>query len=67
MRFPGCSPYEESEINDSTSLFLDSDYFIERWLNEYKPTHVVLYNQFLRDGNAGQILEDLNYKEVKLL
>ena len=65
MKFPECSPYEKNEINDSKLLFINPAYFMQNWLEQSKPSHIVLYNHFLEDKNVIDVLEKYNYKEVR--
>jgi len=65
IKFPTCSPYEENEINDSKLLFINPSYFIHNWVQEYQPSHVVLYSEFLENEQVVQTLKENNFAEVK--
>jgi hypothetical protein len=64
MKFPECSPYEVNPISDSKLLFINPSYFMQTWLEKYNPSHIVVYNQFLRDEKVVNVLNEYNFAEV---
>ena len=64
MNFPECSPYEPNPIHDSKLLFINPSFLLNSYIEKHRPSHLVLYSQFLDDSQVRSVLEKSGFKEV---
>ena len=66
MKFPDCSPSFETYVPENKQLFLNPRRFIMNWVEEYKPSHIVMITPFFMDEDIRkELLVTRGYKVIR--
>ena len=64
MRFPDCSPFKGLKVNENRRLFINPPYFMNKWIKEHDPSHLVVDNRVLLNQETESLLQYHNFTEV---